>query len=410
MLRSFRVENHKSIRDEQELSFLPVYDKTRPVVPVAAIFGANASGKSNLLDALRWMRDGVLDSYAAWRPGDGVPRTPFRLDPEAAARPSGYVVDIVVDGDAYTYGFEVDDERVSREWLYTYPHSRKRLIFERDGREIEFGSTVGKGRWWARTLSKMTRENALLLDVAARSNQPDVMAAYHWFRAGLLDFHSEVAVIVERLMQRLKSGGRSRQALVDLVAAADLGITDIYVSDLPDLLFTGEGIDRQLQKLRFVHAPTATVMNVEDESAGTVTWLKLASAALDVLDGGSVLLVDELDESMHPRVTAALVELFRYQDTNPRDAQLVFTTHDTTLLSPILGADPVQRDEVWFVEKDGTGATKLFPLSDFKPRKLENWERRYLTGAYGAVPMASQYAFQTPVEDYHQSSGNHAAA
>src|SRR5688572_16604465 len=111
MLRSFRVANHRSIRDEQALVLLPAYDKTRQVTPVAAIYGANASGKSNLLDALWWMRSAVQSSYGHWEPEHGVPRRPFRLDVAARERPSGYSVDIATDGVQYTYGFTVDDAR-----------------------------------------------------------------------------------------------------------------------------------------------------------------------------------------------------------------------------------------------------------------------------------------------------------
>ena len=125
MLRSFRVANHRSIRDEQELLFDPAYDKSTSVVPVAAVFGANASGKSNLLDVLRWLRDAVLTSFAAWQPGSGIPRTPFRLDPHAAELPSSCCVEILVAGLRYSYGIEVDDDKVRQEWLYSYPHSRR---------------------------------------------------------------------------------------------------------------------------------------------------------------------------------------------------------------------------------------------------------------------------------------------
>src|SRR5262249_10304922 len=118
VLRSFRVTNHRSIRTEQELVLTPVYDKTRPVLPAAAISGANASGKTNLLDALKFMYTAVRDSYGAWDPRTGVPRTPFLLDPAAAAEPSVYVAELLLDGVRHIYGFEVDDERVREEWLY----------------------------------------------------------------------------------------------------------------------------------------------------------------------------------------------------------------------------------------------------------------------------------------------------
>jgi AAA15 family ATPase/GTPase len=102
---------------------------------------------------------------------------------------------------------------------------------------------------------------------------------------------------------------------------------------------------------------------------------------------------------MHPRLTACFVGLFRDTQVNPRAAQLVFTTHDATLLDPILGDDTMRRDEVWFVEKQGDGGTTLYSLADFKPRKLENWERRYLAGGYGAIPLASEWEFRRAFDD-----------
>src|SRR6266516_6671711 len=219
MLRSFRVANHKSIKDEQELLLVPAYDKTRPALPVAAIFGANASGKSNLLDALAYMRQAVRTSYAEWEPGSGVPRTPFRLDPMLAAQPSRYVVDLLLEEARYTYGFAVDDEQVTEEWLYAYPHNRKRVIFERERQVLDFGSTVNRSR--AALIGESTRPNALLLSVAARANQAEVAPVYDWFRSG--------SAVLTALTDRLEEGGTSAAALVDLIRAADLGIADVLV-------------------------------------------------------------------------------------------------------------------------------------------------------------------------------------
>ena len=151
MLRSFRVENHKSIREEQELSLLPAYDKSKPVVPVAAIFGGNASGKSNLLDSLRWMQGAVLHSYARWEADSGVPRVPLRLDIDASLKPSAFVVDLILDGVQHVYGFTTDDNRILEEWLYSYPRRHKRVIFERSRSSVEFGSTILSELWGLET-------------------------------------------------------------------------------------------------------------------------------------------------------------------------------------------------------------------------------------------------------------------
>lgn len=422
MLRSFQVENHKSIRDEQELLLVPAYDKTRPALPVAAVFGANASGKSNLLDALAFMRRAVRTSFSVWEPGAGVPRSPFALEPGYQAQPSRYVVDLLLDGARYTYGFAVDDHCIVEEWLYAYPHSRKRVVFERDGQKIEFGSTVRDAR--TSVIAESTRVNALLLDVAARANQPDVQPVYSWFRTGLFEPALDEKGSAAALAERIQAGGEDAAGLVDLIRAADLGIADVQAiahdgGPPPDIeevsaLLKGESadFDRQMEllrfmvnrnlvtgtdaaavaeqfrrpSLRFLHGPHAVPLTISDQSDGTRTWLTLVAAALTTLDRGAVLVVDEIDTSLHPRLTARLIELFRDQRTNTHGGQLLFTTHDATLLGTSFGTEILGRDEVWFVEKDGTGATKLYPLSDFHPRKEENTERRYLGGSYGAVP------------------------
>jgi AAA15 family ATPase/GTPase len=140
-------------------------------------------------------------------------------------------------------------------------------------------------------------------------------------------------------------------------------------------------------------------MKVADQSRGTQAWLRLLVAALTVLERGSTLCVDEIDSSLHPRLTARLVELFRGGETNPAGAQLIFTTHDATLLGTSFGQDVLSRDEVWFVEKGTHGASKVFPLTDFHPRREENTERRYLGGSYGAIPDVSEYEFRRAVAE-----------
>lgn len=377
MLRSFRVENHKSIRDEQELIFIPQYDKSKPVVPVAAVFGANASGKSNLLDALRWLQSAVRSSYASWEAGTGVPRTPFRLDPEYAAKPSGYAVDVLIDGVRHDYGVVVDDQRVVEEWLSVYPHGRKRAIFERHGNDVKLGSTVPDRRGLGDLLARHTRDNALFLSVAALNDVDDVEAISRWFREAI-SFGDIGRVDDAALIERL-SDDRDRDAVVALIRAADLGISDVSIRS---------------RRLSFSHTPNALPLELADQSAGTRSWIALASQALAVLTNGGVLVVDEVDASLHPHLSARLISLFHDSDTNPSGAQLLFTTHDATLLDD----DTLERDEVWFVEKDpDIGATRLFALSEFHPRKNEDTEGRYLAGAYGAVPVLSGYEFREPI-------------
>jgi hypothetical protein len=384
MLRSFRLANHKSIRREQELLLLPVYDHDRPVQPVIAIYGANASGKSNLLDGLYYMASAVKNSYSHWEPNGGVPRKPFRLDPAARDEPSHFVVDLELDGVRYTYGFSVDDQVVQEEWLYSYPERKRRVIFERTGSDIKFGSTVSARKSKAGILEELTRPNALFLSLASRVNFTELMPVYDWF-ATKLAIYDPTAGLIDRREASEVAAGLSADSqpifrnIVKLMHFADFGIVDIAVVDV-------ENHGEPTKELRFTHSAHDEPFELDDESAGTRAWLVMVMCALMCISLGSTFLVDEIDSSLHPRLTARLMALFQDKTMNPNQAQLVCTTHDTTLLSPILGEQALNRDQVWFTEKNEAGETNLYPLSDFSPRKGENTERRYLGGSYGAVP------------------------
>ena len=321
MLRSFRVENHKSIRDEQELSLLPAYDKSKPVVPVAAIFGGNASGKSNLLDSLRWMQGAVLHSYARWEADSGVPRVPFRLDIDASLKPSAFVVDLILDGVQHVYGFTTDDNRILEEWLYSYPRRHKRVIFERSGSSVEFGSTIPERRTRSELLSSFMRDNSLLLSAAVQAKQEEVTPVYRWFREGLRFIADE-----RRHGRRLMSGmaewmfraGDRFPGFVELLRVADLGISDLRLVetleepsalalDRADRIETEIGMlessldsapdelrsalaarleslrselsytrsARRRRELLFLHGEDGVALSPTEESDGTLAWINL---------------------------------------------------------------------------------------------------------------------------------------
>jgi uncharacterized protein len=390
VLRSFRLGNHRSFRDEHELLLMPVYSKDREVLPVAAIYGANASGKSNLLDGLRFMRRAVRDSFAAWKPEAGVPRRGFAFEDED--RSSVFVVELVLDDVRYTYGFEVDDWNVREEWLYSYPESRKRVLFERDENGLRFGTTV-EDRPRLEVLGSLLRPNALFLSLAAQSASALVLPVWEWFTEGL-HFRAEANAPVseDAITDFLIANDGEHRRIVDLVRVADLGISSLHLLEVT----RHDGSVRH--DLLLAHGSADVLLSLSDESAGTRSWLGLLPTALTVLRTGGTLVIDEIDASLHPRLTAALVGLFRDPQANSAGAQLVFTTHDASLLSPVLGDEVLTREDVWFVNKGDDGASELYALTDFKPRKEgENLERRYLGGSYGAVPDVQAEAFVTAV-------------
>lgn len=403
MLLSFRVENHKSIRDQQQLLLTPVYDDARPrtadweASTVAGIFGANASGKSNLLDALAHMRDTVRWSMRDNEPGAGMRREPFALSRQARGEGSSFVVDLQIDGVRHTYGFAMDDRRVTEEWLYSYPKQRKRVVFERDGSDFDFGE---RPRAKLRQVAEITGENVLFLTVAARASNAVVEPVYRWFSDSLVFAEERRPGHPSWLSGGSVSQG-SLSALGDLLRSADTGIRSVELEEGPlrddparpesaflhgaqsrTLLFhhQGEDVDRPLRW--------------EKESLGTRALAVLGFEVQRVLETGGVLVVDEIDASLHPYLSARVISLFQDEEQNPAGAQLVFTSHDAALLGRVRGTEVLKRDHIWFVDKDDEGRTTLYPLSDFKPRGDDNRARRYLTGRYGAVPDVDDELFR----------------
>jgi hypothetical protein len=408
MLLSFRVSNHRSLRDEQQLLLTPSYDDDGDqagsgweAVPVVGLFGPNASGKSNVLDAIIYMRNMVRGSLRESEPGTGIARHPFALDPTMTEDPSTYVVDLLLHGTRYTYGFAVDDARVIEEWMFSYPRKKKREIFHRRGDAYSYGEQTPAS---IRQVEAITESNVLFLSVAARSRQDLVRPVYDWF-AGIL-FRSPMSARFSRgLVDPLyRSGSFDFDRVVSLLRAADTGIesaemveeTDEELAQRSARLKKSEGYSLPRRRdILFKHRGEQGTfsLGLRDQSFGTQALFDLGLAVFQSLDLGSILVVDELDSSLHPYLTAQLVKLFRDREINVRGAQLLFSSHDATLLGRIQGEEVLQRDHIWFTEKNECGVTELFPLSDFKPRREDNRERRYLAGRYGAVPIVNDELF-----------------
>jgi AAA15 family ATPase/GTPase len=416
MLLRFRVSNYRSLRDEQELSMVAsslddpqgavvrLDDLGLGVLPVAAIYGANAAGKSSVLGALQFMRDAVMGSHRRWRPEGPVPLDPFLLDTEHREGISRFEVDFLVEGVRHRYGFELDREKVVREWLSAYPHQREQAWFTRDAGDAEsfkFGKSF-KGN--NRVIEALTRANSLFLSAAAENNHQGVLPIYSWFSKNLRVIQSRDRDRLKAETVRILRDDERRASALDLLRSADLGITGIQVKEnrLDDKtvqliqsaakiferdIDIGE-VETSFPLLEFQHRDKAegTFLPFEHESKGTQVWLTLVGELLRTLGAGSLLCVDELDASLHPHLALEVIRAFQDPARNPKHAQLIFNTHDTTLLGNLLDGPHLRRDQVWFVEKDGEGATHLYPLTDFKPRKDENLERGYLQGRYGAIP------------------------
>ncbi len=410
-LLRFRVANFRSLRDEQELSFIASSsDKDDPrllhpdgleeaLVPVCAMYGANASGKSNVIKALGFMQDAVIDSHRLWNPTEGVPRSPFTLDADYDAD-SSFIADLMVAGVRYEYGFVVNDDAVVEEWLLAWPNGRKQEWFSREGRAFDFGRALhGENK----AIEALTRPNSLFLSAAAQNNHEQLTPIFEWFASRLRrnsPSYFPIFIDYKSWWKQFASNEAGQEAAIlrqqirDLLRAADLGIEDFSVAEQ-----TEPG--RRRQKLGFAHrvGDRTAWLDFEQESTGTQELVEIIPVLLPLLARGGVLAIDELN-SLHPMLALALVQLIQDPQRNPRGVQLLFNTHDSSLLGNLLAdPPPLRRDQIWLTEKDSLGATRLYPLTDYTPRAAENLQRGYLQGRYGAVPFLGNFGLGSAKPD-----------
>lgn len=393
MLVEFRIQNYRCFKDEQVLSLNASSDQTLSdniiVTPASTkmkllrsvvIYGPNASGKTKILEALKFLRDFVRES-ANRKPDDLIDTQPFLLDPTSANAPSTFEITFIQDGIRYQYGLSVDRKRVWAEYLYASPKGRTAPYFQRAWNkdtwkeEYYFGPSL-KGQ--NEKISTLTRENALFLSVAATFKHPMLSAVYQWFSGVLLELNP--LLTTNLFIDTLDEG--HHQGIRELLRYADLGIWDYRMKDpaLPDnkLQMVGE----RIEVLHQAQDQTVVAFPLSSESNGTRHILYLSQLVLTALEKGDILIVDEMDASMHPLLVRAIVEMFHNPAVNKNNAQLIFNTHDTTLLDNAL----FRRDQIWFTEKDQNGATHLYSLLDYSPRKGESLAKGYLQGRYGAIP------------------------
>jgi AAA15 family ATPase/GTPase len=428
MLLEFSVANFRSIKDRQTLSLLAsnaselrsthVYDpgeKLPPVVRSAVVYGANAAGKSNLLLAIQFAQAIVLGSASQSQAGQRIGVVPFAFQQGGIEKPTEFEFMFAEAGVRYHYGFALTQERVVREWLVAYPKGKPQRWFER-----EFDADKGNYSWTLgtnfrgdksqrNTWRELTRENALFLSTAVQLNNEQLHPVFGWFqnKLGIVTMQNNMNVA---LSLELLNDPQKRDQLNQFIRAADVGIESLELRQeqpLPGTIINiniggpqilpGAVPSAQLPKFGRViahhkHTDSDLVAQLDlfaDESEGTRKIFQYAGGWIKALQDGVTLLVDELDRSLHPLMTRFLVELFHDPKRNAQGAQLVFTTHDTTLLDTSL----FRRDQIWFVEKDKESATRLYPLLEYSPRKDEALERGYLKGRYGAIPFLSPVDF-----------------
>lgn len=375
----------------------------------AAIYGANASGKSNLIRALAFMRGFVLSSAKDSQTGEPTGVERFRLNTVSRQKPASFQIIFSLGDKYYRYGFEADDKVIRAEWLYHTAKRETRLFMRQDDQFELSGPFVKEGRG----LESRTRDNALFLSVVAQFNGAIATAILQWFRTKL-NVISGLEDIGYRdfTLQRFEGDEVFRQRVLDFIRLADVGVTDMTIetqslrdaampNQLRELVVRylvktkgGAENDSFAKKIKTTHRVFDAEQNAigqeifdmeEQESEGTQKIFSLSGPLLDTLEQGKVLVIDELEARLHPLLTLEIIRLFNSPDTNPRNAQLIFATHGTGLL----GESLLRRDQIWFTEKDRYGATDLYSLAELNVRNDASFDKHYIAGRYGAIPFIS---------------------
>ena len=422
ILLRFTFRNHRSFRDEA------VFDLTRPslktlklpegtrwadhVHHVDGVYGANASGKSNLLDALHYALIAIKSSASTWLGAPKFPRAPFALDPVRLSDPGEYELEFVSRERRYDYRFSADAEGICDESLKVLGKQRWTSLLERT-RDGKVSRVSGLTRVARRELA-LSRAAEMDHEVLAPIRR-DLVEGFDVYRVGDREVRARLARIVDLLVK----GGLEFDELVALARIADTGITRIRVEErevpeelreyfrrvmqrdkqtTQDMTDTDGDSNQQTgaqdarlarefiaRNLAFTHGREGADLRERDESTGTMAWLALGTAVLDALRNGRVLVVDELGAALHPDLSRIIVDWFEDPDVNATGAQLVFTSHDMSLMGAGSG-ERAKREQVWLVEKDTEGASELVNLGEFALQPRSNVPKQYLEGRFGAVP------------------------
>lgn len=421
MLVEFRVGNFLSFKDEVTLSMVASADKEHlathtvkinnklSLLRSAAIYGANASGKSNLFNAMAFMRNFVLNSSRESQATEKIAVEKFRLSTETENKPSTFEIVFLMENIRYRYGFQVDEKQVHNEWLFYVPTTREATLFIREKNEIKVGPDFKEGKG----LEAKTRENALFLSVAAQFNGKKAKKILEWFDElriiSRIDAERYQAFTISKLTDREYEEFTSK-----FLRVADLGIKEIQKTERP---LNEEDLPKEIPlklKSRIMTMEGSAVIDVEavhqkydqqnkpvvdekfslfkSESAGTLALFGLSGPIFDTIKKGKVLIVDELTSKLHPLLTQAIIEAFHqsHKETGsdrvlPSQAQLIFVSHDTGILKNQL----FRRDQIWFTQKNEYGATNLYSLEEYSIRKDASFDKDYIMGKYGAVPFIS---------------------
>lgn len=399
MLVNFSFKNFRSFRDEmtlsmeaaniQELSSALMKAGDSEMLPVAVMYGANSSGKSNVLKALKAMRDVLLHSVKL-NPKDKLEADPFMLDLTSQKEPTSFEIQFIIGESRYRYGFDYTVNVVVAEWLYEKRVGEREFeLFLRSGNEFKISKTrfaegIGK--------EAATPANRLFVSLVAQLNGKVAQSILDWFSdieyMSGMDGKGYVGKTLEMLF--LNQGGSNE--IRRFFESANLGFSELDVER--DTLDTGKMKSETVHRFYDADGNLAGVRNFQTEkmeSEGTKKMIEIAGPIFDAILNGKILVVDELDAKLHPFLTRKIIGLFMDKSVNVKGAQLIFATHDTNLLN----LQYLRRDQIWFTEKDTTDSTELYSLVEFrdetgkKVRNDRSIEKDYINGRFGAIPFMS---------------------
>lgn len=431
MLLQFSVSNYRSIKDTITFSMLASAKhensfkiKKYNLLNSAVIYGANASGKSNLLRAMAFMRRIVLNKTKVFQSTDTLPHDPFRLNSSTKDASSTFEIVFFIDEIKYRYGFELDNTTVYAEWLYADEKGKEAKLFYRDSEDENYVNLQkfkeGKKFFDEKKLEIDVLPNQLFIWECDRTKDGVISKSIlKWFNSFNLIDGLDHRGYVNYTMNKMEDESFKKE-IVNLVKTADIGIEDIDVNKeeiskeffekspftddfINDLIESG---NNKIPIIKTIH----TMYNEDniaildengkvkkeifeldnEESVGTQKFFKMSAPILNTLQKGKILIIDELDASLHPMLTKHLIKLFSDKDINTKNAQLIFATHDTNLLKPQI----FKRDQIWFTEKDKYGSTTLYSILEIKGVRADHdFEKQYIQGKYGAVPYLGKFEF-----------------
>jgi len=425
MLVEFSVQNYRSFADRQTFSMVAGTSASRnekvsfpsgnaftaSLLRTASLFGPNAAGKTSLVKAFEFYKDFVVSSAKDSQEGEPIDISHFKLDKEWSAQPTEFEAVFIHDGALYQYGFAVDEERVWGEWLFSSPNDpkkNKRTLMQR-----EYDAETEKYEWYINPThvrgekelwKKSTRDNALFLSTAVSLKSETFKIPFNWIQKKLAIINSPnrlSGIYTAKKCEKIES----KKKIINILTSTDLGIVDIGVdigefdpkmlpkdmpTELRDKMMKDARGKKFLNKILSYHEDIddgLVAFEMSEESGGTQILFNLAGPWLDVLDNGITLIIDELNNSLHPHALRLLVNLFHNPKINRKQAQLIFTSHETSVMAKGF----MKPDQIWFIDKNDEGKSTLFSLSDYKVRSDIDFQKAYLGGRYGAVPNLKEF-------------------